>query len=133
MKELSIDAKKENLDTVMDFICSVLEEGGCPIKLQTSICLSVEELFVNVAHYAYQKEAGKVTIRIEVNYKITIEFEDEGIPFNPLEKEDPDINAAAKDREIGGMGIFMVKQIMDSVEYKRESGKNIVVMSKAVS
>jgi len=131
MKELTIEAVTENLDTVLDFINSALEEGGCPLKLQTRINIAVEELFVNIAHYAYKNETGKTTIRVAVGAEVTIEFEDEGVPYNPLEKEDPDIRAS--DREIGGMGIFMVKQIMGSVEYRHERGRNILVIRKAIS
>ena len=131
MKELSIEAVTENLEAVLDFIGSALEEGGCPIKLQTKISLAVEELFVNIAHYAYKNEIGKATIRIKVGGDVIIELEDEGFAYNPLEKDDPDISAAARDREPGGMGIFMVKQIMDSVEYRRENDKNILRIRKA--
>ena len=133
MRELSIDAATDNLDVVLDFVNTALEEGGCPLKLQTKICVAVEELFVNIAHYAYKDEIGKATIRITVGGEVIIEFEDEGLPFNPLEKEDPDIKTSIRDREIGGMGIFMVKQIMDSVEYLRENDKNMLTIRKTVS
>ena len=132
-RELSIEAATDNLDTVLDFINSALEEGGCPVKLQTKINVAVEELFVNIAHYAYKNEIGKTTIRVAVGSEVIIEFEDEGMPYNPLEKDDPDIKAAAGDREIGGMGIFMVKKIMDTVEYRHEDGKNIAVIRKTIT
>jgi anti-sigma regulatory factor (Ser/Thr protein kinase) len=89
----------------------------------------VEEIFVNIAHYAYTPETGSVTIRMSVQENIVIEFEDSGKPYNPLEKEDPDIKASAEEREVGGLGIFMVKKIMDKVEYRREGNKNILTIS----
>ena len=124
----------------MEFIAGELEAAGCPVKQITQISIAVEEIFVNIAHYAYKQETGSVVIRADVSGNATddgavdsfavIEFEDGGIPYNPLEKTDPDIGAAADEREIGGLGIFMVKKIMDSVEYRREAGKNILTIRR---
>jgi len=153
MKELFIEAKLQKLDTVQEFISEELESYDCPMKTQTQIAIAVEEIFVNIARYAYDKdawasgqacsptpqgersakEAGSVTIRITVGDNITIEFEDWGKPFNPLEKAVPDITTKAEEREIGGMGIYMVKNIMDSVEYRREGNKNILLIKKVVA
>lgn len=130
MKEFLIDAKIENLDVVQSFIEEELEAAECPLKLMTQISIAVEEIFVNIAHYAYCPEVGGVVIRIRVGDDITIEFEDKGKPFNPLENDDPDITVGAEEREIGGLGFFMVKNIMDNVDYKHESGKNILTISK---
>ncbi|MCL2663287.1 MAG: ATP-binding protein [Oscillospiraceae bacterium] len=130
MKELSIDAKTENLDTVLDFIANELE--ALPMKLQTQFTIAVEEIFVNIAHYAYSPEVGDVLVRINVGDEVVIEFEDKGKPYNPLEKDDPDISLSAEEREIGGLGIFMVKKIMDSVEYRYEDGKNLLTIRKSV-
>jgi anti-sigma regulatory factor (Ser/Thr protein kinase) len=130
MKELFIDAKIENLDAVIDFVAGELETEDCPIKLQTQVSIAVEEIFVNIAHYAYAPEGGKVVIRIAAHDEIIIKFEDNGKPYNPLEKIDPDVNAVTEEREIGGLGVFMVKQIMDSVEYEYKNGKNILTIVK---
>lgn len=132
MKELVIDATTENLDAVLDFINSELEENGCSTKLQTQIAIAVEEIFVNIAHYAYNPDVGGAAIRVKIDDEITIEFEDKGAPYNPLEKADPDVTAGADEREIGGLGIFMVKKIMDAVEYRHESGKNVLVIRKII-
>lgn len=132
MKELNIEAVKENLDAVLDFVGTELEEKECSMKLQTQICIAVEEIFVNIANYAYQPEVGGAVIRIEVNDEIRIEFEDNGVPYNPLEKLDPDITASAEEREIGGLGIFMVKKIMDAVEYQHIDNKNLLIVRKVV-
>jgi len=130
MKEMLIDAEVENLDAVLEFIAEELE--AVPMKLQTQIAIAVEEVFVNIAHYAYPPEGGEAIIRITVGDEIVIEFEDKGIPYNPLEKPDPDTTLNTEDREIGGLGIFMVKKIMDAVEYRREDDKNLLIIRKFV-
>ncbi len=130
MKELMIEAKNENLDAVLDFISGELEEAGCPMKLQTQVSVAVEEIFVNIAHYAYKPEVGGVKVRIAMGEDITIEFEDSGIPYDPLSAADPDITLPAEEREAGGLGILLVKKIMDKVEYRREGAKNILIVKK---
>ena len=130
MRELTIEAKTENLNAVLDFVNEHLEAADCPMKAQTQIAIAVEEIFVNIAHYAYNPEIGGAEIRVTVGDEVTIEFTDEGKPYNPLEKDDPDITSNAEEREVGGLGIFMVKKIMDSVEYRRENNKNILLIKK---
>ena len=132
MKELLIDANTENLDAVLDFIGGELEAADCPMKLQTQIAIAAEEIFVNIAHYAYNPEMGCAIIRVWVDDEICIEFEDKGKPYNPLEKVDPDVTLGADEREVGGLGVFIVKKIMDKVEYRHEDGKNVLVISKNV-
>ena len=131
MKELRVDAEIENLDSVMSFIDEELEKIECPIKIQTQIDLSVEEIFVNIAHYAYKPNHGEALIRISVNNEsIVITFIDSGIPYNPLEKPDPDIKLNAEERQIGGLGIYLVKKNMDDVFYEYKEGKNILIIKK---
>ena len=131
MKELWIEAKTENLDAVLQFVSEQLEASDCPVKSQTQIAIAVEEIFVNIAYYAYRPETGGVLIRVAVGDEVVVEFEDEGKPYDPLEQDDPDISAVAEEREIGGLGVFMVKNIMDAVEYRREGDKNILLIKKA--
>lgn len=133
MKELTIEATLDRLDDVLAFVGDELENGGCDMKTQTQINIVVEEIFVNIAHYAYNPEVGGTTVRISVEDEIKIVFEDKGKPYNPLEKKDPDITKPAEEREIGGLGIFMVKKIMDSVTYRNEDGKNILSISKQIT
>lgn len=128
--ELLIEAKLENLDAVLDFINEKLETADCPLKMQTQISIAIEEIFVNIANYAYNPEVGGAVIRVSVGDEVVIEFEDNGKPYNPLEKSDPDITKSAEEREIGGLGIFMVKKIMDAVDYKRVGNKNILTIKK---
>ena len=132
MKELLIDAEVQNLDTVLDFISGELEAGNYAIKLQSQIAIAVEEIFVNIAHYAYQPTFGKVLLRLAAGDEIVIEFLDQGIPYNPLEQPEPDISMPASERAIGGLGILMVKKIMDEVLYRHEDGQNILTIHKRV-
>jgi len=132
MKELVIEAKDENLDTVLSFVSEELEAIDCPMKLLTQISIAVEEIFVNISHYAYNPKVGGVSVRISVDGGVIIEFEDDGFPYNPLLAQDPDITSTAEERDIGGLGIYMVKQIMDMVEYRYEGGKNLLIIKKKV-
>ncbi len=131
MSELVVDAKTENLEQVNDFIADNLM--GCPMKLLMQIDLVVEEVFVNIANYAYKDKVGKAKVMCELdkeNNLLTIVFEDKGVPFDPLSKEDPDITAGADEREIGGLGIFLTKKLMDEVLYENKDGKNILKLIK---
>jgi len=133
MKELTIDAIPENNDAVLDFVRTELEVIGCPIKTQNQVAISIEEIFVNIAHYAYNPEVGAARISITISDNtLKLIFEDSGKPYNPLERADPDITASVEDRTIGGLGIFMVKKIMDTVQYRYEDGKNRLTMTKLI-
>ena len=131
MKEIVLDAKVDNLSQLLSIIDEELENAGCSMKGQMQIDVAVEEIFVNVASYAYEDGNGSCTIQVDtdpVNTYVTITFIDEGIPYNPLAKEDPDVTLSAEEREIGGLGIFIVKKSMDKTSYERKDGKNIFSM-----
>ena len=130
MSELNIAAKIENLETAQAFVAGELEAAGHSATTRAQIKIAVEEIFVNIASYAYDPEVGDVAIRVAAGDCIVIEFEDAGKPYDPLEKDDPDITAGAGEREIGGLGIFMVKSIMDAVEYRRKGDRNILRICK---
>ena len=135
MSELTLEAKTENLDKVLSFVDEHLEEQECPMKTQMQIDIAVEELFVNIAHYAYHPEVGPVTIRLEVQQEplaVTVTFIDHGEPYDPLAKEDPDITLSAEERQIGGLGIFMVKKSMDDIAYEYKDGQNILYIKKSL-
>jgi anti-sigma regulatory factor (Ser/Thr protein kinase) len=105
------------------------------MKVQTAICVAIEEVFVNVAHYAYEGSEGEMTLHIgfdEQERAITFRMTDRGVPFDPLKKPDPDVTLSADDREIGGLGIFITKKTMDAVEYAYENGENILTMIKKI-
>ena len=128
-------AKTESLSDVLRFVEQTLEGFECPIKIQTAICVAIEEVFVNVAHYAYPDGEGDMSLDIsfdEQSRDIAFRMTDKGVPFDPLEKPDPDITLSAEDREIGGLGIFIAKKTMDSITYAYENGENILTMFKKI-
>ena len=128
-RSLELDAQRSLLEPLLDVVSRDLTDGGCPEDKIEIIRICVEEIFINIASYAYPENDGAVQIEEEVESQaISILFADEGLPYNPLEKEDPDITASAQDREIGGLGIFMVKQMADDVKYEYKDGKNCLFM-----
>ena len=133
MKELDITAVLENLDTVLQFVDTHLEQAECSPKIQMQIDLAVEEIFVNIANYAYHPETGPATVRVEVRpdgSAVTITFIDQGVPFDPLAKEDPDVTLPSEQRKVGGLGVFFVKQNMDDIQYEYLNGSNILTLKK---
>lgn len=134
MKELTIPATVENIEKVTEFVNSQLEEINCPIKAKMQIDIAIDELFGNIAHYAYKPETGPATVRVEVTEAPTISvivtFIDHGIPYDPLKKDDPDVTLSAEERAIGGLGIFMVKKTMDEITYEYKDGQNILSIRK---
>ena len=128
---LHIQAQKDNLDEVNAFLETYMEGIGCSMKIQTQIILAVEEIFVNIANYAYAPNTGDVDFRLSCDATtFTIVIEDSGIEYNPLKKQDPDITLSAEERQIGGLGIFMTKKIMDDVIYSYKNGKNTLKLVK---
>ena len=133
MKELTIAATVENIETVTDFVNEQLEALDCPIKAQMQIAIAIDELFGNIAHYAYNPEIGKATVRVEViedPLAVVITFIDNGVPYDPLAKADPDTTLSAEERDIGGLGIYMVKKSMDDIIYEYKDGQNILKIKK---
>ena len=132
-QELVVDATMEGFASVEAFAEEYLDLQDVPFKLRMPISVSVEEMFVNIVHYAYPDGPGKASARFEIldnPRRIKITFKDRGIPYDPLAKEDPDITASANDRLIGGLGIFMTKKFMDEVSYAYEDGQNVFSMTK---
>ena len=135
MTKQTFPAKTEVLPDILGFVEETLEGYGCPMKIQMSVCVAIEEVFVNVAHYAYGGDEGYVTLGIGFDASdstVTFRMADKGIPFDPLKKPDPDITLSAEEREIGGLGIFITKKTMDSVTYAYENGENILTMIKKI-
>ena len=131
MARLDIKAETDSLDKVTEFIDEQLEAADCSMKAQMQIELAVEEIFVNIAHYAYTPNIGMAGITVETQGdSVLITFEDSGVPYDPLAKEDPDVTLSAQDRRVGGLGIFMVKKSMDDVRYAYIDGKNILTLEK---
>lgn len=136
MKEVTMDATVENIAQVTAFVDEQLEALGCPIKAQMQIDIAIDELFGNIAHYAYYPETGKATVRVEVAEEplsVSVTFIDNGVPYDPLKKEDPDVTLSADERRPGGLGIYLVKKSMDELSYEYKEGKNIFKIKKSFS
>ncbi len=132
-EELIVKADINNLDEVQAFIDEKLEAVGCPLKTQTTIDVAVEEIFVNIASYAYDSSGGDAIIQVAMNedpLAIEITFIDFGKEYNPLAKADPNTSLALMERQKGGLGIFMVKKSMDDMTYEYKDGKNILRIVK---
>ena len=133
MKELTVDAITENIPIVTEFVNKQLEGTGCSVKVQMQIDIAVDELFGNISQYAYRTETGTATVRVELTEKplaAVITFIDNGEPYDPLKNDDPDTALSAEEREIGGLGIYMVKKSMDRISYEYTNGQNILSIMK---
>lgn len=133
---IEIEAKNENWPKVNDFLNSFLEKNDCPLKARLHLETSVEEVFVNISSYAYPNKKGNVSITLIKDQKsksFKVIFKDQGIAWNPLTKEDPDITLPSFQRDIGGLGIFLVKKLMDKIYYERKEEENILTIVKIVS
>lgn len=133
MREITVDATLENLVVIQSFIEGELEVFGASMKAMMQTSIAVEEIYVNIAHYAYNPEIGEATVRCTVEeepLRVIIQFLDSGKPYNPLLNADVDITLSAEERNIGGLGILLVKNSMDEVEYSYEDNKNILTLKK---
>lgn len=132
LDEIEIEAVTDNLNVVQAFIDEKLEAADCPMKAQMQIAVAVEEIFVNIAHYAYNPDTGNAVVRVEVTDEpaVLITFVDHGVQYDPLAREDPDVTLSAEEREIGGLGIFITKKTMDDVSYEYKNGQNILKLKK---
>ena len=130
MKELTTEASIAKLDEVLDFIDAFLEEHDCPMKTLTQINVAAEEIFVNIAHYSGSEKATITVSKSDDMAEIT--FTDSGRPYNPLARPDPDTTLSAEERDIGGLGVYIVKKTMDYVSYDNRDGCNIFTMRKKI-
>lgn len=135
MKEIELEAIVDNLPKVIAFVDEQLDEANCSMPTKMNIEIAVEEIFVNIAYYAYESGIGKATIQstiLEEPLAIEITFIDSGMHYNPLEKEDPDITLPLHKRKKGGLGIFIVKLSMDDIVYEYKDEKNILTIYKTI-
>jgi len=133
MQEITVEAALPNIETVTEFVNAQLEAWGCPGKARLQIDIAIDELFSNIARYAYAPGTGMATVRVEITGEprsAVITFLDRGRPYDPLSREDPDTTLSAQDRQLGGLGIYMVKKSMDEVTYSYENGQNILSIRK---
>ncbi|MCX4322651.1 MAG: ATP-binding protein [Lachnospiraceae bacterium] len=135
MKELTVEATVESIPVITEFVDEQLEQFDCPMKAQAQIDIAIDELFSNIVHYAYNPGTGPATVRVEVveePLSVIITFIDQGVPYDPLAKADPDVTLSAEEREIGGLGIYIVKKNMNEITYEYKDGKNILKIRKEI-
>ena len=133
MKEITVDAMIENMNTVTAFVDDFLDQIACPMKSRIQINIVIDEIFGNICHYAYKDSVGAVTVRVESGNTpkaVLLTFTDNGIPYNPLDTEDPDITSSSEERKIGGLGIYLVKKNMDEMKYEYVNQQNRLWMEK---
>lgn len=131
--ELDIEAAVDNLPRVLEFIENSLDAVSCSVKDRMRIGIAAEEIFVNIASYAYSPGTGRAQISVEVSgdpAEIAITFKDRGIPYDPTAKEDPDVTLSAEERKIGGLGTFMTRKFVDEMLYEHKDGMNILTLKK---
>lgn len=136
MDQMTVSAIVDNVTAVMRFVNERLDGLGCSKRVRVQVDVAIDEIFSNIAHYAYNQETGPATVRVEVEEKplsVVITFIDHGIPFDPLAEERPDTTRLPKaERPIGGLGLFMVKKTMDDVTYEYRDGQNILAIRKRI-
>ena len=133
MKSLTVPAKSEYVEEINAFVDAELEACDCPMLTQAEIELAIEEIFVNIASYAYHPAEGEAEVRCEIlrdPLRVELQFLDSGKPYDPLAKEDADTSVEALEEREGGLGILLVKKTMDDVSYVYENGKNILTIRK---
>ena len=135
MKTLTLKAELDRIGEVVAFIEEQLEAVDCPMKTQMQIDMAVDELFSNIAHYAYGDGTGDATVTFDFDPETcmaSVTFEDSGVPYDPLKKTDPDVSLSAEERQVGGLGIFLVKKTMDAMEYERRDDRNVLTIRKKI-
>ena len=135
MKEWTFEAKIDRIPWLTEQVDALLEGLDCTIKAQMQIDVAIDELLANIASYAYETGEGQVTVRFDFqpdNRTVALTFIDSGIPYDPLAKADPDVSLSAEERQIGGLGIFMVKKTMDDMAYRYENGQNVLKIRKRI-
>lgn len=134
MKELTVEAIVEQIETVMEFVNAELEKLDCPMKARIQLDIAIDEIVSNIAYYAYGEKTGTVTVRIEALQEengVQLMFLDSGVPYDPLTRQDPDISAEIEERKEGGLGIFLVRKTMDDMKYEYKDGQNCLTIRKS--
>lgn len=135
MRDITVAAILDNISMVTAFVDEELMRIGCPRKANAQIDICIDEIFANIAQYAYGSDTGDVTLHIEFDEAerlFSLSFIDCGQPFDPRDVPEPDITSPLEERPIGGLGLFMVKNLMDSMTYQHEDGRNILTIQKRI-
>ena len=132
---MTLDAVPENFAAVQDWIREHLASIPCSVRTLLELDMIVEEVFINIANYAYGKQIGKAWVDLSMDDSgkhLIMTFRDKGIPYDPLKKETPDLKSPAEKRAIGGLGIFLVHEYSDSLSYQYKDGENQLTISKKI-
>lgn len=133
MLERIFSAEEDLLPDVIEMVEEELERVDCPMEAMIQISVATEEIFLNIAHYAYPEGEGEMALRMDADeQQVELQFIDEGFPFDPLGHKDPDVEKQSEDESVGGLGILMVKKTMDDVRYKRADEKNVLTIIKKI-
>lgn len=135
MKDLLVESKIEDVEVVMKFVESELQSLGCSDDAWMQIKLAIDEIFGNICYYAYGSDSGPVKVSVgmsEDNKSVLLTFSDSGIPYDPLEADIPDVELDGDERPIGGLGIFLVRELMDDITYEYKDGNNILCLIKTI-
>ena len=132
VQKITLPAVVDSIEKVTEFVNDRLQKSNIPQKIQTQIDVVIDELMSNVTKFAYRDgKNGDISVEMEVNEEeIAMTFRDSGVPFNPLEQADPDVNAPLEQRKIGGLGLFLVRKTMDKLNYVYENGQNVLTVIK---
>ncbi len=135
MKEWTFEANVDRIPWLTEQVDALLEGLDCPMKAQMQIDVAIDELLANIASYAYKTGEGEVTVRFEFqpdDRTVALTFIDSGIPYDPSAKPDPDVTLEVEKRDVGGLGIFLVKKTMDDMAYARQDGRNVLTIRKRI-
>ena len=135
MEEITLTASVDQIKKVVEFVNDFLKKADCSERSRIQIDVAIDEIFGNIALYAYEPDTGPVTVRVDTeddSSRVAITFIDRGKPFDPLTSKEPDFTKPVKERGIGGMGLFMVKKTMDDVSYCFRDGQNILTIRKKI-
>ena len=133
--EKTMQASLESIPEITGWVDQLLTKAGCTVKARRQIDVALDEILSNIARYAYPEKEGSMTVEIDMDEEtgmLSLTFRDEGVPFDPLAKEEPDVTLGVRERAVGGLGIFLVKKMMDEVIYRREGKQNILSLHKKV-
>lgn len=136
MRELTVTATMDQIPVITAFVEEELERRQCPPKIRLQLELVIDELISNIVRYAYGDDGGDITVQLEWEEDpaaVVLTFVDQGVPYDPLQRQDPDVSLPAEQRQNGGLGIFLVKQLMDRLEYQFTDGQNVFTVWKYVS